>query len=111
MHAHTQLNSQGSGVLVYLRGQQGRGHGLVSELQSYPPSEEAAELCSPTGLTLQDAASPVSVSACSTCHECEAARQNPCMHAWWHHIPAASEAIWTLAWVRAVTMIFKLTAA
>ena len=54
--------ARGAGVLVYLRGQQGRGLGLAQELEAYAEAEAAC--ASPAAL--EDAAFPVSArSACA----------------------------------------------
>jgi 3,4-dihydroxy 2-butanone 4-phosphate synthase/GTP cyclohydrolase II len=52
-----QIAARGSGVLVYLRGQQGRGLGLAEELEAHARAE--AEACG-NPAALEDAAFPVS---------------------------------------------------
>lgn len=54
-----QIAARGAGVLVYLRGQQGRGLGLAEELEAHACAE--AEACG-NPAALEDAAFPVSVS-------------------------------------------------
>ena len=51
------MAERGSGVLVYLRRQQGRGVGLSEELEAYSRSDPAA--CEPSA-AVEDSASPVS---------------------------------------------------
>jgi 3,4-dihydroxy 2-butanone 4-phosphate synthase/GTP cyclohydrolase II len=50
----------GTGVLVYLRGQQGRGLGLADELKAYTAAGGAAEVCATPG-ALEDSSFPVDV--------------------------------------------------
>ncbi|KAG7673712.1 hypothetical protein Ndes2526B_g02831 [Nannochloris sp. 'desiccata'] len=53
-----QIAKAGNGVLVYLRGQQGRGLGLADELKAYTAAGAAAEVCVTPG-ALEDSSFPV----------------------------------------------------
>jgi len=55
-----QIAEAGNGVLVYLRGQQGRGLGLADELKAYTAIDAAAEVCATPG-ALEDSSFPVDV--------------------------------------------------
>ena len=57
------MAARGSGVLVYLRGQQGRGLGLAEELQAHAVAETSDACENPA--TLEDATFPVGVGCYS----------------------------------------------
>ena len=58
--ALSHIAESGNGVLVYLRGQQGRGLGLADELRAYTAVGAAAEVCATPG-ALEDSSFPVDV--------------------------------------------------